>query len=241
MLLFKILLLLSIVLEFVFVPLFLKAMWPNKTKKSLALKMICATLFLFTGLLAVKISGNSSEFAALMLLGLLFGFLGDFFLHVGSKLIYFILGLLSFWGGHLFYISAYWSATGKFFPSVRFFDPAEISFILLLYGAFIAYSIMKKADFGKALVPVLIYAASLIIMFVKAAALGIRFAAGSKPGALMICVFLIGGAMQFLISDTLWATINFMGLKKNRPMKNANIITYFGAQIFLACTILVIK
>ena len=239
--LFRILLVLAIVLEFVFVPLFLKAMWPKKTKKSLALKMVCTFLFLSIGFLAVAISGNTTAFAHLMLFGLVLGGIGDYFLHASSKPAFFITGLMSFLCGHICYISAFWWVTRQYFPGVRFFNPAEITAIIVIYTSFIIYAFYKKIDFGSALVPVILYAAALITMFVKASSLGIRMASVSTPNAALICVILIGGALQFFMSDSLWANINFNGHKKNRKMKDANIITYFGAQVLLACTILVIS
>jgi uncharacterized membrane protein YhhN len=238
---YKVLLVTAIALEFVFVPWFLKAMWPKKTKKSLALKMVCTMLFISIGFLAVKISNNETVFASLMLWGLVLGGIGDFFLHAGSKPAFFITGLTSFLAGHVCYISAFWWVVTKYFPEVKFITPAEIAAVLLIYGCFVAYSFYKHIDFGVALVPVILYAATLITMFVKASSLGLRLAFASIPNASLICVILIGGALQFFMSDSLWANINFNGHKKNRPMKYANIITYFGAQVFLACTILVIS
>ena len=94
-------------LEFVFVPWFLKAMWPEKTRKSLLLKMVCATLYVCMGVCAALISGNKSLFAQFMLAGLMLGWVGDFFLHAGKKLVFFILGLVSFLTGHLCYLCAY--------------------------------------------------------------------------------------------------------------------------------------
>ncbi|MEI6577995.1 MAG: lysoplasmalogenase family protein [Eubacteriales bacterium] len=241
MLFLKILLALAVALEFLFVPLFLKAMWPKKTKKSLALKMVCTFLFISTGFLAVAISGNTTAFAHLMLSGLVLGGVGDFFLHASSKPAFFITGLMSFLCGHICYISAFWWVTKQYFPGVNFINPAEMGAILLIYASFVIYAIYKKNDFGSALVPVILYAASLITMFVKASSLGIRLATVSTPNATLICIVLIGGALQFFMSDSLWANINFNGHKKSRSMKNANIITYFGAQVLLACTILVIS
>lgn len=238
---FRILLVLAIVLEFVFVPLFLKAMWPKKTKISLILKMICTFLFISIGLLAIAISGNTTTFAHLMILGLVLGGIGDYFLHASSKPAFFITGLMSFLCGHICYISAFWWVTKQYFPGVKFINPAEMSAIIVIYASFIAYAFYKKIDFGSALIPVILYAAALITMFVKASSLGIRMASVSKPNAALICVILIGGALQFFMSDSLWANINFNGHKKNRKMKDANIITYFGAQVLLACTILVIS
>ncbi len=241
MLFLKILLILAIALEFVFVPLFLKAMWPKKTRKSLALKMVCTFLFISTGVLAVAISGNTTTFAYLMLFGLVLGGVGDFFLHASSKPAFFIIGLMSFLCGHICYISAFWWVTRQYFPGVTFINPAEMGAIVLIYASFVTYSFYKKIDFGPALIPVILYASVLITMFVKASSLGIRMASVSKPNAALICIILIGGALQFFMSDSLWANINFNGHKKNRPMKDANIITYFGAQVLLACTILVIS
>ena len=241
MLIYKVLLVSAIALEFVFVPLFLKAMWPQKTKKSLALKMVCTVLFISVGFLAVKISGNTTAFATLMLWGLVLGGVGDFFLHAGSKPVFFIVGLASFLAGHICYIGAFWRVVTQYFPEAGFISPAEIAAIVTIYGAFVGYSFYKHIDFGVALVPVILYAATLITMFVKASSLGLRLAAASIPNAGLICVILVAGSLQFLMSDSLWANINFNGHKKNRSMKNANIITYFGAQVLLACTILVIS
>ena len=238
---YKTLLISAIALEFVFVPLFLKAMWPKKTKKSLVLKMVCTLLFISVGFLAVKITGNTTIFASLMLWGLVLGGVGDFFLHAGSKPAFFIVGLTSFLAGHICYIAAFWQVVIKNFPEVSFISPLEITAIVLIYAGFVSYSFYKHIDYGVALVPVILYAATLITMFVKASSLGIRLEIASIPNAGLICVILIGGALQFFMSDSLWANINFNGHKKNRPMKYANIITYFGAQVLLACTILVIS
>lgn len=241
MLIYKILLVLAIMLEFVFVPLFLKAMWPNKTKKSLALKMVCTALFLSVGFLAVQIAGNTSGFAFLMIVGLVFGATGDFFLHVSGKPAPLIIGIMSFLAGHISYIFAFRWVMIKYIPEISFISPTEIIVIVLIYATFICYSFYKHVDFGAMLVPAIIYAAVLITTFVKASALGIRLVATSVPNAALISVLLIGGSLLFFISDTLWGNINFNGHKKNRPMKNVNIITYYGAQMMLACTILVIS
>ena len=55
------------VAEFVFVPWFLKVMWPNASKKSLLLKMICASLFVAVGVLSIYIADNHTEYAYTML------------------------------------------------------------------------------------------------------------------------------------------------------------------------------
>ncbi|HZK38747.1 MAG TPA: lysoplasmalogenase family protein, partial [Clostridia bacterium] len=237
----KILFVFAIALEFVFVPLFLKAMWPNKTKKSLALKMVCTTLFVLVGLLAVQITGNTSGFALLMMLGLILGATGDFFLHVSPKPASLVTGAMSFLAGHLVYIFAFRWVMIKYIPDVNFISPLEIAVIALVYVGFIGYSFYKGSDFGAMLIPVVFYAAVLITTFVKASVLGVRLLAASVPNAAFMSGLLMSGALLFFISDTLWSVINFNGHKKNRPLKYVNIITYYGAQILLACTILVIS
>jgi len=238
---YKILLFSAIALEFVFVPLFLKAMWPTRSKKSLALKIICSTLFVFAGLFAVKISGNTSLFSKFIFLGLLFGWLGDFFLHVSSKVIYFLFGLLSFLAGHIFYICAYCWAIGRYFPGVRFFDIAETAAFFFVFGIAVLYAVLQKMKFGIALIPITAYTAILILMFTKASSLGLRMVFATMQDAKLICALLMLGALLFVISDSLLGIMMFNGKKNSHPMKIVNIITYFAAQILLACTILFLK
>lgn len=239
----EILLFLAVILEFVFVPLFLKASWPKKTKKSLILKMICASLFVCAGFLAVTISDNTSDFAKLVITGLIFGWLGDFFLHVSDKPICFLIGLLSFLGGHIFYICAYSRAIEQYFNGTGFFNPVEICAFILVFGAAVIYAVTRKMRLGAALIPVSVYTATLVAMLIKASSLGLRilFSYGQIMYPVLVCVMLIFGALQFVISDALLAIMQFSGRKKNRPMKIINIVTYFAAQILLACTLLFIN
>lgn len=239
---YKILLVLIIALEFVFIPLFLKASWPKKTKKSLFLKMICASLFVCAGFLTVAIAGNTSGFAKLVILGLIFGWIGDFFLHVSDKSVCFLIGLISFLGGHIFYICAYSRAISNYFPEAQLFDPVEILAFILIFGGAVLYASAQKMHLGAALIPVSVYAATLVVMFIKAGSLGFRIALSPEPmqNSVLVCVMLLLGAFLFLVSDFLLAVILFNGQKKNRPMKAVNIVTYFAAQILLACTLLFI-
>jgi hypothetical protein len=214
----------AIALEFVFVPLFLKAMWPTRSKKSLALKIICSTLFVFAGLFAVKISGNTSLFSKFIFLG-----------------IYFLFGLLSFLAGHIFYICAYCWAIGRYFPGVRFFDIAETAAFFFVFGIAVLYAVLQKMKFGIALIPITAYTAILILMFTKASSLGLRMVFATMQDAKLICALLMLGALLFVISDSLLGIMMFNGKKNSHPMKIVNIITYFAAQILLACTILFLK
>jgi len=239
-LVYRVVLLLLIIFEIIFVPIFLKASWPNRTKKSLALKMVCATLFVCAGLCAVKISGNITTFAKLVMGGLVLGWFGDFFLHVSNKPGYFLIGLISFLGGHVCYISAYCWAIGNYFPEADFFDPLEVSAFILLFGIAVAYAVNQKMKLRAALVPISVYTLILTFMVVKASSLGLRLVFESPRNAL-ICSMLMLGALLFAASDSILGIMKFNGQSNNRKMKVVNIVTYFSAQILLACTILFVS
>lgn len=236
--LLKVLFVLSITLEVVFVPLYLKAIWPERSRKSLILKMICSSLFVMTGIFAALIAGNRSSFAVLILIGLVMGWIGDFFMHDKEKPGYFLIGLVSFLGGHLLYIIAYCIVLKQVFPETRLFDPVETIVFVLAFCVAIAAVLLRKMDLGRAALPVGIYTAVLLLMLIKASSLGIRLVMQSGGQALFICAILMLGALQFLISDALLAITLFAGEDENYPMKIANIVTYFAAQNLLASTIL---
>ena len=78
----KILLGVCYLLFLVFVPLYDKAYWPEPTKKSLTFKMIAATAFVGIGVTGMLVTDNSSNYANLMIIGLLLGWFGDLFMHI---------------------------------------------------------------------------------------------------------------------------------------------------------------
>ena len=240
MMMFKLLLALALALEVVLVPLYIKAMWPKRNKKSLALKMICSTLFICSGVLSVVISGGLNLYARLMLSGLIFGWVGDFFLHVSNNPLCLLAGLLSFFGGHVFYIAAYCKTIADDFPDTAFFDPAEAAVFSLLAVAAVVFAILYKKQFGKALLPIVIYSAALALMFVKAGSLGIRMDLANYPNGNAACLLLIPGVTSFLISDFILAVKVFLDKNETRRIAAINIVTYFAAQNLLACTMLFI-
>ena len=113
-------------LEFIFVPWFLKASRNGRCTKSQILKTICATLFVAAGVLASVIAQNRSDYAHYILIGLLFGWCGDFLLHLPPKLPFTLSGGLAFLAGHVFYIYAYCLAMKRYFPDAPFWDKREL-------------------------------------------------------------------------------------------------------------------
>ncbi|MDR1630883.1 MAG: lysoplasmalogenase [Oscillospiraceae bacterium] len=236
--LLKILLLASVALSFLFVPWFLKAVRPGRSRKSLLLKTVCSTLFLVSAALASGIAGNRSLFATLILWGLALGWAGDFLLHVSQKQLCLLAGLLSFLGGHVFYIAAYSKAIATVAPGASFFDPAETAAFLVLFAAVLVFALARRKQFAKAFVPVVLYAAMLLLMFVKASSLGMRLAMSNTQNGGLVCLILLLGVMLFVVSDALLAVKVFFGKEDSHKLMTLNIITYYAAQQLLACTIL---
>ena len=230
-------------LEFVFVPWFLKVMWPNPSKKSLLLKMICASLFVGVGVLSIFIADNHTEYAYTMLFGLILGWIGDFFLHVNSTKTCFGIGFTSFLLGHIVYIISYVRALKNIFPEYSVVNWVEIcAAVALCIVALVCY-INLKLDMPGTFVKVIMgtYFLILTAMFVKATALGVNYLiSGGQYGVIALLVLMLG-SLCFLLSDVVLGVIMFGGFKKNYPIKIFNIVTYFAAQVLLASSILFIK
>ena len=248
----KILFVLVVAAEFVFVPFFLKYSWPNKCWKSFGFKMMCSALFFAAGLLAAKISGHSaasSPYTKLILWGLFFGWLGDMFLHlITDKIFVFGLGLFAFLGGHIFYIFAFQKAIAQRYPDKPFFAWYELVAVLVLVGLVLLYAGIKKKQ-GKLasgklymVIPVVLYAVTISAMLAKAFRLCIgEWLYGLNDNIVMIFITVALGAVLFILSDGSLGIILFAGQGKNRPLKIFNIATYFAAQILLASSIFFIS
>lgn len=239
--LLKILLGFVIFAECVCVPVFLKYYWPDRCKKSFIYKTIGAALFVLCGFLSMKISGNNTPYASLMMWGLVFGFFGDVFLHsLQNKSWHFVVGFLSFLIGHIVYIVAFWKAIKTTYPGKPVFTWYElvVTFVLLA----VMLTIMLKMGIFEGKKPLLaafcVYGFILFTMLTK----GLRYSIGEivyGTNDNMIPIFLtVGlGAILFTISDIILGFTIPMG-KTTRLVRNINIGTYFAAQILLGVSIL---
>jgi uncharacterized membrane protein YhhN len=241
--LLKILYCLCIVLQIIFVPLFLKAQWPGICRKSLFFKMICATSFLSMGVLSINIVGNKSTYAIIMLVGLVFGWLGDLFLHLNDTAKSFAIGFCSFLVGHIVYITAYIKTLPVMKADYNPYNIYEIAVSVSIFILGIVLIKVFKVDIHSVVLKIgcFIYGLLLIGMFVKASSLGLNFwLNGGKYGILAFLVLSIG-SLCFMLSDASLGIIMFGGQKRNKPLKVFNIATYFLAQSLLASSILFIN
>lgn len=236
----KLVLIITVILQFIFVPKYLKAMWPTKNKKSLMLKTLCSSLFLVAGVMCMVIAKNTSTFAWLILGGLIMSWIGDFLLHVNPKTVYFLLGITSFFCGHVFYIASYFNIQNARFPEEPLFSSAEIiSIILIVAVGFIVAKIGSIKPGGKKNVAAILYAWILATMTVKAVSLAVKIGLSGAPLCIPAAVVLSVGAINFLLSDSSLAFIYFSP-RKSFGLKCFNMATYYIAQMLLAMTILFI-
>lgn len=232
-----------LVVEAVCTPWYLKALWPQKCTKSLILKMVCSTMFVSIGVLSMFIADNFSTYAIIMLVGLVFGWIGDYFLHAKPSDVYFVTGFVSFLVGHIFYIVAYVKALPTLFSDYKMLNAPELIIGgVVLVIAFVMMKLTKMKMTPKIVaVGIWVYFCILTFMFVKATALGYHQWQSGAEGGILSFIVLALGSFFFVLSDASLGVIMFGGQKKNYPLKIFNIITYFWGQIMLASSILFIN
>ncbi len=228
-----------LVLQVIFIPIFLKAETPHPCKKSLFFKQLCSTIFLVNAIVA-GLMGDFTKYALFMLIGLCFSWVGDFLLHVSSKPGFFTAGLFSFLIGHIFYFMSYCRAFVVLFPEITPFTAPEIAaYIALIIFALTTLRFGFKVRFGKMLFPCCLYIATIAAMGVKAFALAIEIIdKWTISSSVFTAALLMLGAVCFIISDYTLSLLTFKeGVEKHGALRQVNIWTYFYAQMFLGATI----
>lgn len=159
----------------------------------------------------------SSFYQTAVVLGLLFSLAGDVFLMLPSDR--FVAGLASFLVAHLCYIAAFQPAAGSAVSMWALLP-------LLLYGAILLRVLWPHL--GRLAGPVLLYAATLLVMGWQAAE---QHLALHSVGTLAALV----GAVFFVFSDSLLAFNRFV--RPFRAAQPAILVTYFVAQWLIALSI----
>lgn len=237
----KIFYIIAVVAECICVPLFLKYSWPKKCIKSLKIKTVASALFILAGILSVFIAGRFTVYAKLIIVGLVFGMLGDILLHIPTdKMIVFGGGLFAFLIGHIFYISAYKQALNFYTPKAKVFDWRAVVAILVIVLSCVIYAVLSDMKLGVATIPVIMYAITISIMLVTAFQLGIRVFYEGFEGDTAIILTVSVGSLLFMLSDATLALLLFGGKGKNRPLKIFNIATYYAGQVLIASSIMTV-
>ncbi len=245
----KVLLGICYILFFIFVPLYDRAYWPEPSKKSLSCKMVAATAFVGIGVLGMLITNNQSQYANLMIIGLLLGWFGDLFMHIphppgNPRMSVVYIGAAGFLVGHIFYVSAFVKTTASLVTNYNFFTIPEIIVFLVLFIAFaLVLKPVFKFEFKNLFMQITLYLYSmfLLVMLIKSFVFGITYyISGAENGLIGMIILLVGGILFFISDLTLGIRLLGSG-KGNKIIKTVSLYAYFLAQLLLSTSILFIK
>ncbi len=226
------------VLEGIFTFNFIKAGWPEATKKGFVFKMIASAVFVAAGVYSFVSLSPKSYFSLAILSGLILGFFGDIFLTLdpfikkkngGAGTAAIIAGGLFFLCGHICYICAFVRET----LAGNAFSPALTA--VFWAGAMLVITGLKlilHIKAGKLTVPIFIYAA--VVSFMAACAVCLARAHG---GAVAKAIT-VSAPLLFIISD-LSLMVKFFDKERfdTLPVRAVNLGTYYLSQMLLAVLI----
>ena len=238
---FNTLFIVAAIVEIPLVALFLKYYWPDRSIKSFTTKVICSLIFVLCGVFAAKATGNNTLFADYMIWGLVFGMAGDLLLHaMTTKMLPYILGVVAFLIGHIFYILGIQRAI----YTTGYSDGAFVWYEFLIIGVLLATALiyaLKTNIFkrkGAMAYGLLIYGVVLATMLAKAVRYVIgEIAYGTNDNMLMVSITVGLGAVLFVLSDLSLGVILTDDKPVKRGMRIFNITTYYAAQVLLAASI----
>ena len=238
---FNILFAVLVVVEIPLVALFLKFYWPDRSVKSFTTKIFCSLIFVLLGVFASKATGNNTLFAGYMIWGLAFGMLGDLLLHSLTKnMLPYILGVVAFLVGHIFYIMAIQRAiytTGYHKGAFTWYEIAIIGVILVLALVYAIKTTVFKRK-GAMAYGLLAYGVVLATMLAKAIRYVIgEIAYGVNDNMFMVALTIGLGAILFVLSDLSLGVILSTEKELKKGMRIFNIATYYVAQVLLAASI----
>lgn len=163
---------------------------------------------------------NGKDINTIIILALFFGFLGDVFLIKSKNSKFFIMGLLSFLIGHIFYIV-------ELFKNINFKNFYFIYLFSLLIPILISYFVYNKIKnyLGSFKIPVIIYISIIATML----CLSIFYFLTNTTSLPLIAML---GAILFVLSDSILSISTFKGSFKRDSF--FIMITYIMAQFLLS-------
>ncbi|OPX50431.1 lysoplasmalogenase [Clostridium thermobutyricum] len=163
---------------------------------------------------------NGKDINTIIILALFFGFLGDVFLIKSKNSKFFIMGLLSFLIGHIFYIV-------ELFKNINFKNFYFIYLFSLLIPILISYFVYNKIKnyLGSFKTPVIMYISIIATML----CLSIFYFLTNTTSLPLIAML---GAILFVLSDSILSISTFKGSFKRDSF--FIMITYIMAQFLLS-------
>ena len=198
-------------------------------KYGFPLKMLCALLYLATGILSALAADSITDYSLMILAALVFGVLGDFFLEYKRKK-FFPLGAVLFAFGHIIY-----SATFLFIGECNAMSHiwAVLGMTVAVTTVIFAFAKTKLRLKGKKKM-IMIYVPVLIFSFACAVVKGII---AMSEGSFAFGLCLIWGGSMFFASDIMIG-VGKGGTKRPKFLHYAVSYTYFAAQALFALSIL---
>lgn len=197
-------------------------------KYGFKIKMLCAFMYLVTGVLSAVAVYRITAYSALILSALILGILGDFFLSYKNDK-YFLYGVILFALGHIVY-SFTFLCVGEYraLPHIVYIAVITVTInALTVIFAKVKLSLNGKKKLLLAYVPVLAFA------FVCALTVG---AVAVSVGNFSLGLCLISGGALFFASDIMIG-IGKGGIERPDFLHNAVTYTYFAAQTLFALSI----
>lgn len=202
----------------------------KKWQQSLLAKACSSLLFVVIGLLSL-LSSTYLSTKIFVIIGLIFGLLGDVFLDLkvmypkdGKS--YLNTGMFSFGAGHIMYfVGIQYFTADKILTGYGWVLLAAFIFSLLVGAMIVRFASTLKMDFSGFKVQNWLYSSILIFMTISSVCLAI---------VLPIAWVLAAGFILFLASDLILSS-QYFGEKQDNPVLTVyNHILYYLAQVLIA-------
>ena len=200
------------------------------TLKAVFLKTAVSVVFVSVAVTA----GSSAAVAPFIIMGLLFGLLGDIWLDLKYVFplqdeTFTYAGFLVFGIGHILYITGLLVQYG-----VRTYIAASFCFALVAAGLVVILEKPMKLSYGRMRPVVMVYG---LLLFSTVAVSGALLLDHREPA--LCCIFI--GSVMFAISDLILSG-TFFGEGKDRPIDIiGNYIFYYGGQFLIAYSLVLLK
>lgn len=207
--------------------LFIMQSYRRRDFACILFKALASACFVLLAAQCLRLRGLNN-YGELVFCGLVCGFLGDVLLALRFPFaargrLFFVLGTVSFFAGHVFYVLAILRLSPDAWKYA-------IPISLIALAAAWYYARAKEVSAGKLLPLGLAYIAE--VLFMAACALSGAFLAESRA----LFLFFLGG-LCFSLSDNMLVVLSFG--RNDSPYRNAVLhVLYYMAQIFIALSIL---
>ncbi len=208
--------------------LFIRSEFAEEMKKATVLKGLASFFFVLLGIYAYVLNATSG--GLLILIGLIFGMLGDILLNMrnlyegGTSNKVFALGILAFLTGHILYIVFLLGHAESHYWMMPVFT--------VVLAALLIPPLMKQIEAPSKGLKIFGYVYLTIVIAMLCSAITMWASLGTSA---LTVVFTLG-ALLFVVSDFVMI-YNSFGKKKTHALRATNLLTYYAGQLLIAACI----